>query len=158
VIETGELAAREAIRDLVARYNQSGDAGRIEELLALFCRDAILELDQGRYHGRMAISRVFAAATSQGADGSPPDALPGGFVRHFISTHQIDVEGPDAARGRLYFCVLTARGLDHWGRYQDAYRREEGRWRFASRRVRVDGEVAGGWGEGARARLPDPGA
>ena len=43
------------------------------------------------------------------------------------------------ATGRSYYQVLTAIGLDHWGRYIDEYRTVDGTWRFARRRVTVDG-------------------
>jgi hypothetical protein len=42
------------------------------------------------------------------------------------------------ATGRCYFFVLTAVGLDHWGRYLDEYRVVDGEWRFAQRRVLTD--------------------
>ena len=48
---------------------------------------------------------------------------------------------------------MTDRGLDHWGRYQDAYRPVGDAWLFASRRVRIDGYTPGGW---ADARLNGP--
>jgi hypothetical protein len=35
--------------------------------------------------------------------------------------------------------VLTSVGLDHWGRYMDDYRVVDAQWRFARRRVTVDG-------------------
>ena len=43
-MEPWELIAREAARDLVARYNANGDAGRLDEVLALFRADAVLEV------------------------------------------------------------------------------------------------------------------
>ena len=74
------------------------------------------------------------------------------FVRHFTATHQIDVEGKDAATGRCYFAVLTADGLDHQGRYVDRYVRGPTRWLFLSRRVSVDAAVPGGWAARASER------
>jgi hypothetical protein len=55
------------------------------------------------------------------------------------ATHQIDLVGDRTATGRCYFLVLTAVGLDHWGRYLDDYRVAGAEWRFARRRVLVDG-------------------
>src|SRR3954470_1238678 len=43
-METWELLAREAIRDLVARYNANGDTGRIDQVVALFAPDAVLDV------------------------------------------------------------------------------------------------------------------
>ena len=38
-VEMWEAIAREAIRDLVARYNANGDSGRFEPLMELFAED-----------------------------------------------------------------------------------------------------------------------
>jgi hypothetical protein len=39
-----ELVAREHIRDTLARYNWSGDAGRLDDLADIFCVDGVLEI------------------------------------------------------------------------------------------------------------------
>ena len=43
-MESWELTARECVRDTLARYTWSGDAGRIEDLAACFCDDGELEI------------------------------------------------------------------------------------------------------------------
>ena len=137
-----ELTARESIRDLVARYNSSGDSGRIDELARLFCDDATLQVGSNApVVGREAIGEFFA----QVAAGSSSDDVPR-HIRHFVATHQIDLQSRSRASGRCYFQVLTHNGLDHWGRYLDEYREESGSWRLQSRRVLVDGAMPGGWG------------
>ncbi len=40
-----ETAAREEIRELVARYTHLGDGGRVDELSLLFEPDAVFEID-----------------------------------------------------------------------------------------------------------------
>jgi hypothetical protein len=65
------------------------------------------------------------------------------YVRHFTSTLQIDVEAADRARSRCYYQVLMAHGIDHWGRYIDRFRTIDGKWRFAHRKVTVDGRADG---------------
>jgi SnoaL-like domain len=40
-MEMWELVAREQIRDTLARYNWSGDAGRLDELADTFCAKRI---------------------------------------------------------------------------------------------------------------------
>ena len=143
-MESWELAAREAIRDLVARYNQYGDHARFEPMIELFAEDAVLELDAGeRYDGRPAIRAFFESAADGGVR----------FLRHLTATHQIDVDSSGSAdvsgsaEGRCYFVVLTEKGLDHWGSYRDRYRRVDGHWRFASRSIRVDEVTPGGWAD-----------
>ena len=36
-----ELVARKHIRDTLARYNSSGDAGRLDDLASTFCADGV---------------------------------------------------------------------------------------------------------------------
>ena len=155
-METWELAARESIRDLVARYNVSGDAGRFDETMALFAEDAGVTVTPGRtYRGLEQIRSLFTGA----AGTEPPKGeAPGNkrFIRHFTASHQIDVLGPDEARGRCYYAVLTESGLDHWGRYVDLYARRDGRWLFHRRDISVDASVPGGWADRASAQLREP--
>ena len=61
------------------------------------------------------------------------------YLRHMTSTLQIDLIDPSSATSRCYYAVLTHIGLDHWGRYLDRYRAVDGAWRFADRRVTLDG-------------------
>jgi hypothetical protein len=141
-MEPWELVARESIRDLVARYNANGDAGRFDPMLELFAEDAVLEIPDGVQRGKAAIRALFeGVAKRTGAGGSAA------FIRHFTATHQIDLVSESEARGRCYYAVLTERGLDHWGRYLDEYRRLDGRWLFWRRKVTVDAALPGGWSD-----------
>ena len=141
-MEPWELVARESIRDLVARYNANGDAGRFDPMLELFAEDAVLEVPDGVHRGRAAIRALFeGVAKRTGAGGNAA------FIRHFTATHQIDLVSQGEARGRCYYAVLTERGLDHWGRYLDEYRRIDGRWLFWRRKVTKDAGAPGGWAD-----------
>ena len=75
-MEFWELSAREAIRDLVARYNANGDSGRFDELLALFAEDALVEVPPRSYRGREEIRTLFTGA-ARPADGNraPPQRI-----------------------------------------------------------------------------------
>ena len=167
-MEVWQLAARESIRDLVARYNATGDSGRFAETLALFSQDAVLEIvPDRRYTGHDEIHEMFtrAAATTRTPDdggdrgeGSHELARENRLLRHFTATHQIDLLGRAEASGRCYYAVLTELGLDHWGRYLDHYRCNQGRWMFSLRKVFVDGSVPGSWAERATARLRSSGS
>jgi 3-phenylpropionate/cinnamic acid dioxygenase small subunit len=149
-MELWELSAREQIRDLVARYNANGDSGRFAQVLELFAPDARMELVDGlgevrTFEGHEAIATIFtgtrdrwdadAAGTAAATTGRPR------HVRHFVATHQIDLEDRTHASGRSYFAVLMPHGLDHWGRYLDRYEERDGRWLFTSRRALSDGRV-----------------
>lgn len=134
-MEMWELVARESIRDLVARYNANGDTGRFDQVLDLFAPDAVMEIaGEPPRVGRDEIRTIFTGARDRAAWGDRPV-----YLRHVTGTHQIDLVDEERATGRCYYFVLTAVGLDHWGRYLDEYRVVDGRWRFAARRVTTDG-------------------
>src|ERR1700691_6211566 len=94
-VEVWELMARESIRDLVARYNANGDAGRFGQVLELFAPDASMELVDGagtvqRYQGHDAIATIFTGTKDRwdAAAGTAPGRTH--HVRHFVATHRID--------------------------------------------------------------------
>lgn len=143
-MDHGAGSDREAIRDVLARYNLAGDRGRIADVIALFEPSGVLVTDAGEYAGAEAIGGLFTAVTASAER-----------VRHFTSTVVIDVTG-DTATASSYFQVLTGTGLDHWGRYRDQLRRTPAGWRFTRREVRVDGQVPGGWAARQQARHEAP--
>ncbi len=148
-MELWELVARESIRDLVARYNANGDAGRFEQLLAVFADDAVMELvsedgEVRRYDGIEAIATIFSTTKSDW-DRASAGRRARHHVRHFTATLQIDLDGPTRARGRSYFMVVMPHGLDHWGRYVDEYGVRQGRWVITARRALSDGRIDGGY-------------
>jgi hypothetical protein len=144
-MEPWEAVARESIRDLLARYNANGDAGRVPQVLELFAPDAVMELgDPGSstvHTGFDEIALIFTSTRERwtgeaSGRGAPP------YVRHCVATHQIDVRDETHATGRCYFFVIMHHGLDHWGRYLDEYAVVDGEWLFTRRTVRVDGRTA----------------
>jgi 3-phenylpropionate/cinnamic acid dioxygenase small subunit len=141
VADPDPVAVRSAIADLVARYNMSADAGRFDEAAAVFTADAVLELADGEHRGRGAIVAMFADTAARLVD---PARTPGA-VRHLSATLKVDVVDAGSARGRAYYVVFLGDGPDHWGRYIDDYRCEDGTWLIAHRRVTVDGQTPGGW-------------
>ncbi len=140
-MEIWELTARELIRDTVVRYAHCADGGRFEEMVELFTEDGVLEIE-GRepLRGRDAI-RDFLTGTRT----SLATTLARPFIRHHVSSLQIDLDGPDEARAASYFLAITERGPDHWGRYRDQLVRAGERWLFRRRRVRPDGHAPGSW-------------
>lgn len=147
-MELWELGARESIRDLVARYNANGDSGRFVQVMEVFAPDAVMELlgtdgELRTFTGRDEIETIFTS-TKAGWDATVATRSPRHHVRHFLSTHQIDLIDEHHARGRAYYMVLMAHGLDHWGRYLDEYEEREGRWWITRRRATTDGRVSTG--------------
>jgi 3-phenylpropionate/cinnamic acid dioxygenase small subunit len=149
-MELWELAARESIRDLVARYAHAADRGRLDELGALFADGGVLRIDEREPLVGPDAIRSFLGATQSSVRSATRSAL----IRHHVSNLQITIEGREAASGASYFFVVTERGPDHWGRYRDRYRPAvDGAWRFAERRVRMDGFAPGSWAEERRRTL-----
>jgi hypothetical protein len=138
-MEIWEVIAREEIRDLVTRYNSNSDTGRFPQLLELFDDTSVMTIDGGMpYSGTSEIINIFTNAKGRLDSVDVPK-----YIRHYVATHQIDIESETAARGRCYFAVLTHIGLDHWGRYIDTYKKVNGKWLFDARKVFVDGTSAG---------------
>jgi hypothetical protein len=137
-----ELLAREAIRATIARYNVAGDRLRIDDYVACFAEDGIIEVwdhdrvHQFRYEGRKAI-RAWQARWQERTAGDVP-VHQASFVRHHLSTCRIDLTGPDTARTTTYWTAWTDVGPDHAGVYADEFRKIGDEWLIAHRRVRED--------------------
>lgn len=130
-----EAIAREQIRETLASYNHSGDRGRLEELVACFTPDGVLEIaGEEPARGRDAIRQRL---TSVVADTVKAAAAP--LVRHHVSSTRIELAGDAEARVWSYFFVITEVGPDHWGRYVDHFRRTGNAWLIAHRRVVTEG-------------------
>jgi ketosteroid isomerase-like protein len=134
---TADLAARvqrledlHAIGQLRAHYCQALDDGRWDDLLDLFTPDgAFVGLFTARGHAEL---RTFFAELQDG---------PLSAWWHFSSNETIDLVGSPAhaATGQTWLdqpCVVDGRAHVAAGRYQDRMvRGDDGRWRFAERRV-----------------------
>jgi ketosteroid isomerase-like protein len=154
-MELWELMAREAVRDLVARYNAFGDSGRFDQMVEVFAPDAVMDMDGVVVHGRDNIRAAFAdvgagfkADSGALVDPAPPPGVQSKVrphLRHCTATTAIEVLSPTEARSRSYYFVLTAKGLDHWGRYVDEFREIDGRWYITHRRESIDACLEGSW-------------
>ena len=140
-MDVNELIAREAIRDLVARYNMFGDAGRADDVAQLFTVTGTLVVGD-RTATRTAVGRAQIAEllTEIKDDWAVESDVAGHerYVRHGVTTHVIDFEAPDRANGRCYVSVIRPSGLASWGRYYDEYVLVDGRWLFDSRKALAD--------------------
>lgn len=130
-----ELIAREHIRDTLARYNWSGDAGRLGDLADTFSADGVLEIrGLEPLRGRSAIA-AFLGGVSQ-TIAVTADLKP--IVRHNLTNVLFTALTPDAAHASSYFAVVTHIGLDHFGRYRDTLVPDGDRWLIRHRRVSTD--------------------
>lgn len=137
-----ELLARESIRKTIASYTLAGDRLRVDEFVAVFTDDAVLEseyvpeADTFRYEGRDQIKSWLTRWSN------PQDEEQGthnaSFVRHHLATCQIEMTGADTAKARTYWMAYTDIGQDHCGYYLDDFRKVGDEWLIARRRVRLD--------------------
>jgi len=121
-----------AIQKLIADYNHLVDAGDGEAFAELFTEDGSLDTGFNVVKGRDEL-RDFAAFV--------PSMAPG--ARHMVTNVSIDGVDDDAT-ARLYLQMWQTAGgaaeskLVISGRYEDALRRNDGRWRFVTRKMVPD--------------------
>jgi SnoaL-like domain len=129
------LVAREQIRDTLARYNWSGDAGRLDGLTETFCEDGVLQI-HGRQplRGRSEIAAFLGGVTGDIATGA--DVKP--LVRHNVANVLFTGLTPEQAHVSSYFTVVTHIGLDHVGRYRDIFVPDGDTWLIKQREVSTD--------------------
>jgi len=122
------IEAKSEIADLVTRYGMAVDDRDIEAVAELFTVDGSFgHQDDPGVAGRDAIKRYYR------------DRLDGlVYSYHFTHNHLIDYDGGDEATG----VVSSHAEMGHDGdlkiaamRYHDTYRRVDGRWCFARRRL-----------------------
>jgi hypothetical protein len=133
-----EMVAREEIRVLLASYNIGGDRGRIDDLVRCFTLDGVLVRRVGTERHPIEGAAAITAALSKPRRASGVDPAVKVVVRHNLTTSEIIFEGPDKARGRTYFFVVSEIGPDHCGVYVDEYRKLDGHWKIARREARLD--------------------
>jgi SnoaL-like domain len=134
-MEIWELVARERIRDTLARYNWSGDAGRIDDLADTFSADGVLDIRGFEpLHGRSEIVAFLGGVTGNVAlrAGVKP------IVRHNVANLLFHQVAEDRAVVSCYFTVVTHIGLDHIGRYRDTLVPDGDIWRITHRKVSTD--------------------
>lgn len=133
-----EMLAREGIRLTIARYTMAGDRLKIEDYVACFTEDGVLEsnsLTPGERDRREGRAEILAFLTGFGGRPRPEGVAAPTFLRHHLSTSLIEMTGPDTATGRTYFCAHTQVGPDHAGHYADRFRRVGEDWLIEERRV-----------------------
>lgn len=130
--ELSELRDREAIRQLAVSYAHFARTRKIEELVALYSSDAVFDVAEnmgtspGPRSGREAIRETLRVDLPR-ADPWP-----------FLHQHYIEMLGQDRARGILYFELrqgVENLRITHIGSYVDEYVKEQGVWKFRSRKL-----------------------
>ena len=124
-----ELLDREQIRELTYAYGLAIEDQDAERMANLFTTDGSVDftsMGRGVITGRDAIKAFYPATWPL-------------RVRPFFTNHVINIDGDDATG----ICSLENRAVRDGesiigaGRLHDVYRRVEGEWKFASRRVEM---------------------
>lgn len=137
-MELWELAAREHIRDTLARYNWSGDALRLDDLAQTFCEDGKLELRGSEpVRGRAAIVELLGGVVTGPSTAGAATGVKR-IVRHNVTNVRFTDVTPQEARVACYFTVFTEIGLDHYGRYRDVFVPVGDDWLIRHRFVSTD--------------------
>jgi 3-phenylpropionate/cinnamic acid dioxygenase small subunit len=125
----------EAITALIMLYAERIDAGDLDGVAALFAHAT------WRSPGRVEPLRGAAEVRRAYDPVILYDGVPS--TRHVVTNVVVDLDPPDRATARSYFTVFQARpGFPLQaiiaGRYQDAFTRSGGAWRFADRLIVPD--------------------
>ena len=125
----------EEIRQLIARYCHYVDSVQAKEVVGLFSSDAVLDMAGTKTQGAEAIEAFYEGL--RGLYETSP-------MLHHVTNIVIDVDGDDA-ESQSYIMVVNPGNpgtIAMTGRYEDRFRRIDGRWRFVERRMTPDGAVS----------------
>ena len=131
-----ELAReKEAIAELIARYNYAIDHNDFQGWADCFALEGIFDGMIGRYAAHAELDRFMAEV--QKLTATTPN------LRHYVTNIQTEING-DQARSRC-FLLMTSTGKEGGtkvviaGEYEDTLVKRNGRWLFTERKVRMDG-------------------
>ena len=142
---TAYLSDLEQLRNLKARYCRYADTKRWLDMAALFTSDGVMRF----YDPSGTLTSTVAARDIAETIGG---RVGGGQPVHHVFSHELDMTGPETARGiwameDLIFHDRSAEprapfALMHgYGHYHETYRKVDGHWRIATldlTRLRVD--------------------
>ena len=124
---------KDAIRELMARYAQSMDAGRFADVAALFTENAVWTTSYGTAQGRAEIEAMFERNVPKKGEGPQR--------KHYITNIIIKLDGDTASAVSDYLVVRESeRGLlpVMGGTYRDTFVKRAGEWQFARKELQHD--------------------
>jgi uncharacterized protein (TIGR02246 family) len=121
------LEDRQELADLVARYGPAVDDRDAAALAELYAEDSVFDTVAGVMRGRDQVIEYYLMQLSNF-----------GASFHYMHTQTVEFEDDDCARGLVTaHAEMASESGAFWValRYHDRYVREDGRWRFALRKV-----------------------
>jgi SnoaL-like domain len=132
------------IEQLITRFNYFGDAGELQKIKPLLDEKMRYELPNGtKFDGAQATVDGLAEVAKKMDFGGAPD-MPK-YLRHHRTSSKIDIISETEAQADTYHLVLTDKGLDHWGRWQDRFVKRGDEWLFIERKVVTEGMSETSW-------------
>ena len=130
--------ARSAITELLHRYAaMAREDADFAAMVPLFSEDAVFILPGDVEVPPTDIHKI--------AEGAPP-----AFIRHHVTTVDINFTSVDSARAETYFIAYTDLVQpDHWGVWRDELRKTPTGWRLTRKHPVVEGFTPGGYFERA---------
>ncbi len=123
-----ELLAKDAIREVMARYCHALDACNFSGVAALFAEDGVWTTDYGRATGRAEIEAFLATVVP--TKGNGPQR------KHYIANTVIDVADNSASAVSDYLIIRESEGgliPVMGGTYKDRFKRIGNGWFFAEK-------------------------
>ena len=121
------LLDRQELSDLLARYGRYIDDRDLANLAELFTSDAEFDSRVGPVRGREAVLGYYRDQLSTYT-----------VTYHYPHSQTVEFTGPDDATGVVQAhaeLAIDGQGVIIGLRYHDTYHREDGRWRFRSRKA-----------------------
>jgi ketosteroid isomerase-like protein len=136
-------SARATISNVIATYNNCGDRGMIDGLLAVFAADAVFEVPEHRMEGRDAIRAYLLGIVERSQSTTSPDEKSTSATsrlfgsRHHLTTSRIEFVSPGEATAWTYFYVMRQGVIFQEGVYIDRFQKTHESWQIAHRRVKM---------------------
>ena len=116
----------EGIRNTIAAYTQALDDGRVDDVVATFCPDGVVEIDgMGTYEGHDELRKAYEGWKPRGP-------------QHHLVANTLVTDWSDDEATAVSDVVFTAKGKEGWsiftvGRYEDTFHRDGDTWKFHRR-------------------------